>query len=231
MYVPAHFAMTEGQIATVLASGAAGDLVTSGPDGLVATYVPMLHEADGSPHGRLVGHLSLVNDQWRAAADAPVEALFILHGPGDYVDAEWLSRPGAPNVPTWNYVTVHAWGELVVHREREWLLGAVRRLSAAHGDASVDAMESAAVDKLLRAIVGVELRITRLDGKAKMSQNKTPEVVGQVNDGLRNAGGDATADWMAEHSLPRAQAKADLLAGLRRQPTRSLRGRRNPPAP
>nr|WP_300149468.1 FMN-binding negative transcriptional regulator [Propionicimonas sp.] len=218
MYIPAHFAMTGEQIAAVLASAPAGDLVTSGPDGLVATYVPMLHEADGSPHGRLIGHLALVNDQWRAAAEAPAEALFILHGPGDYVDAEWLSRPGSPTVPTWNYVTVHVWGELVVHRDREWLLDAVRRLSAAHGDASVDALDTAAVDKLLRAIVGVELRITRLDGKAKMSQNKTPEVVSQVIAGLRDAGGEATADWMAEHSLPRAQAKADLLAGLRRPP-------------
>jgi transcriptional regulator len=215
MYIPAHFAMTPEQVTAVLCAGAAGDLVTAGPDGLVATHVPLLHEPDGSPFGRLVGHLSLVNDQWRPAAEAPVEALFILHGPGDYIPAEWLSTPASPNVPTWNYVTVHAWGELVVHREREWLLDAVRRLSAAHGDASVDALEPDAVDRLLRAVVGVELRITRLDGKAKMSQNKTPEVVGQVIDGLRGAGAEATADWMEEHSLPRARAKADLLAGLR----------------
>ncbi len=61
----------------------------------------------------------------------------------------------------------------------------------------------------------MELEITRVDGKAKMSQNKTPAAVGQVIDGLRASGGEATADWMAEHSLPRAQAKADLLAGIR----------------
>ncbi len=215
MYVPAHFAMTTAQVAAVLAAGAAGDLVTSGPGGMVATYVPMLHEPDGSPYGRLLGHLSLVNDQWRAASTDPVEALFILHGPADYIEAEWLSTPGSPSVPTWNYVTVHAWGQLVVRRDPEWMLAAVRRLSAAHGDASVDSLDPAAVGKLLRAIVGVELRISRLEGKAKMSQNKTPTVVGQVIDGLRGTGGDDTADWLAEHSLPRARAKADLLAGLR----------------
>ncbi len=216
MYVPAHFAMTEAQVADVLASGAAGDLVTSGPDGLAATHVPMLFDPDAGPLGSLVGHLSLVNDQWRPAAErGGVPAMFILHGPGDFVDARWLSRPGAPSVPTWNYVTVHAWGELVAHRDPDWMLSAVRRLSAAHSDASVDALPAAEVAALLRAIVGVELRITRLEGKAKMSQNKVPEVVGQVIVGLRSAGSEATADWMEQHSLPRARAKADLLAGLR----------------
>jgi transcriptional regulator len=214
MYVPAHFSMTAEQVRTVLESGSAGDLVTVGPEGPVATYVPMLFDAvppasDGL--GSLIGHVSRVNDQWRTAGDA----LYILHGPDDYIEAEWLNTPGSANVPTWNYVTVHVYGRLVVHDDPAWMLAAVRRLSAAHGDASVDSMGTDEVGRLLRAIVGVELVITRVDGKAKMSQNKTPAAVGQVIDGLRASGGGATAEWMAEHSLPRAQAKADLLAGIR----------------
>ena len=216
MYVPAHFALTAAQSLAVLADARAGDLVTNGPEGPVATSVPMLHEPAADGPGRLIGHLSLVNDQWRIAADGgPVDALFIVHGPGDYVEAGWLSTPGAPSVPTWNYVTVHARGRLVVHTEPEWVLDAVRRLSAAHGDASVDELEPGAVAKLLRAVVGVELQLDRVEGKAKMSQNKTPQVIGQVIDGLRQSGGTATADWMEQHSLPRAIAKADLLAGIR----------------
>ena len=216
MYVPAHFSMTAEQVRTVLESGSAGDLVTVGSHGPVATYVPMLFDPDAAPGsasglGALIGHVSRVNDQWRT----PGEALFILHGPDDYIESDWLSGPGAPSVPTWNYVTVHVYGRLVVHDDPDWMLDAVRRLSAAHGDASVDALPAAAVDKLLRAIVGVEIEISRVDGKAKMSQNKTPAAVAQVIDGLRASGGDATAGWMAEHSLPRAQAKADLLAGIR----------------
>ncbi len=211
MYVPAHFAMSTEQVLSVLGSGSAGDLVTAGPDGLVATYLPMLLDPAVGDLGALIGHVSLVNDQWRT----PGEALFILHGPDDYIEADWLNTPGSANVPTWNYVTVHVYGELVVHDDPEWMLAAVRRLSAAHGDASVDDLPAEAVAKLLRAIVGVELRITRLAGKAKMSQNKTPAAIGQVIEGLRASGGAATADWMAEHSLPRAQAKADLLAGIR----------------
>lgn len=214
MYVPAHFSMTAEQVRTVLESGSAGDLVSVGPDGPVATYVPMLFEPaspTGDGLGSLIGHVSRVNDQWRS----PGDALFILHGPDDFIEADWLNTPGSANVPTWNYVTVHVYGRLVVHDDPAWMLAAVRRLSAAHGDASVDAMGTEEVARLLRAIVGVELVISRVDGKAKMSQNKTPAAVAQVIDGLRGSGGEATAEWMAEHSLPRAQAKADLLAGIR----------------
>ena len=210
MYVPAHFAMSPEQVAEVLAGAPAGDLVTTGPDGLAATYLPMLFdEASGS----LIGHLSRVNGQWRDAG----EALFIVHGPDDYVEAEWLATADADSVPTWNYVTVHARGELVTHDDPAWTLAAVRRLSQAHGDASADGMPEAAIEKMLRAIVGVELRNLRLEGKAKMSQNKSPQVVAQVIDGLRSSGGAGSADWMLEHSLPRAEAKAGLLAAIRKR--------------
>lgn len=213
MYIPAHFAMSADQVLAVLESSPVGDLVTTGPDGLVATYLPMLYDRDAGELGSLVGHLSLINDQWRHHG----EALFIAHGPDDFIQAEWLNVPGSANVPTWNYVTVHCYGELVVHDDPEWMLAAVRRLSAAHGDASVDEMAAEEVAKLLRAIVGVELRLTRVTGKAKMSQNKSPQVVEQVIEGLRGADGEPTAAWMAEHSLPRAREKADLLAGIRKR--------------
>lgn len=211
MYVPAHFAMTPAQIRPVLEAGAAGDLVTVGPDGPVATYVPMLYDQNAGELGSLIGHVSLVNDQWRT----PGPALFILHGPDDFIESEWLSTVSAPSVPTWNYVTVQVHGQLVIHNDPEWTLESVRRLSAAHGDASVDQLPADAVAKFLRAIVGVELLISQVTGKAKMSQNKQPVVVGQVISGLQGDGGAETAEWMATHSLPRARAKADLLAGIR----------------
>lgn len=210
MYVPEHFALTREQSLAALAGVVAGDLVTVGDAGPQATYVPVLHEPDGE-FGVLVGHLSRVNPQWRR----PGPALFIHHGPGDYIESDWLSRPGAPSVPTWNYLAVHALGELVVHDDPEWCEGVVRRLCAARGDHSMDGLDRADIDRLLRSIVGIEVRITSLVGKAKMSQNKSPEVIGQVIDGLQATGASATADWMASHSLPRAQAKADLLAGIR----------------
>ncbi len=212
MYIPEHFALTTEQSLRALAGVVAGDLVTIGPDGPEATFVPMLHEP-GDEFGVLTGHVSRINPQWRH----PGRALFIVHGPGDYIAAEWLSRPEAVSVPTWNYLTVHAHGDLVVHPEPQWCLDSVRRLSAARGDHTVDELPDAEVDRLLRSLVGVELRISSLAGKAKMSQNKSPEVIEQVIDGLEGAGGEETADWMREHSLPRAQAKADLLAGIRQR--------------
>ena len=208
MYVPVHFAMSADQIADVLASAPAGDLVTDGPDGLTATYVPMLWDPES---GSLIGHLSRVNAQWRDAG----EALFIVHGPDDYIAADWLSTPAADSVPTWNYVTVHVYGTLVAHDDPDWTLAAVRRLSRAHSDPAIDDLPADEVAKLLRAVVGVELRDLRMVGKAKMSQNKSPRVVGQVIEGLRDAGGVDTAAWMAAHSLPRAEAKAALLAAIR----------------
>jgi len=212
MYVTEHFALTREQSLAALAGVVAGDLVTVGEDGPEATFVPMLHEPGGEL-GILTGHLSRVNGQWRR----PGRALFIVHGAGDFIAAEWLSRPEAPSVPTWNYLTVQVMGDLVVHPETDWCADAVRRLSAGRGDHSIDDLTAAEVDGLLRSIVGVELRITSIVGKAKMSQNKTPAVVEQVIAGLERSGGTATAEWMRENSLPRARAKADLLAGIRRR--------------
>jgi transcriptional regulator len=212
MYVPEHFSLSADQISALLSSPVAGDLVTTSETGLAATYVPMLFEAGGDL-GVLTGHVSRVNPQWRDAG----EALFIIHGPQDYVAAEWLSRPEAVSVPTWNYVTVHVHGELVAHPEPEWCLEAVKRLSAGRGDATVTSMDEEAVEKLLRSIVGLELRITKVVGKAKMSQNKSPEVIEQVIAGFDEVGNTEAAQWMRENSLPRAIAKAELVGGLREQ--------------
>lgn len=209
MYIPEHFSLPRERALELLGGARAGDLITVTPDGLTATFVPMLLQ-DGD---RLLGHLSRVNPQWQY----PGEALFIVNGPHDYIDAAWLSRPDAVSVSTWNYVTVHAHGELIVHDDPQWCLDAVRRMSQAHGDDTVSGMTTDDVDRKLRAIVGVELRITRLEAKAKMSQNKSPEVIEQVIAGLADAGSVEAAEWMRDNSLPRAQAKAELLAGIRRQ--------------
>ncbi len=212
MYVPEHFSLPRERAFGLLSGARAGDLITVTPDGLTATFVPMLldRDADGD---RLLGHLSRVNPQWQH----PGEALFIVNGPHDYVDAAWLTRPDAVSVSTWNYVTVHAHGELLVHDDQQWCLDAVRRMSQAHGDDTVSSMPLDDVERKLRAIVGVELRITRLEAKAKMSQNKSPEVIEQVIAGLAEAGSVEASEWMRENSLPRARAKAELLAGIRQQ--------------
>lgn len=217
MYVPRHFSMTPDQVRALLADAGAGDLVTHDPtDGLTATYLPWLYDPTVGEHGALLGHLTRVNTQWRHQGS---EVLVILHGPHHYISPTWFPEDETSRVvPTWNYVTVHAHGDLVAHDDPEWTRDVVRRMSAHHETAySLDDLPADAVDRMLRAIVGIEVRITRLEAKAKMSQNKMPHDVAAIIDGLRAEGAGDVADWMAEVSLPAAERRADLIDDVARR--------------
>ena len=177
MYVPQHFAMDDAAVQELLAEHGAGDLVTATAEGLRVTMLPFVHDPAVGPHGALLGHVARNNDHWR---HAPVgEALVILRGPDAYVSPGWYPSKAAHGrvVPTWNYVTAHVYGELVVHDDVEWLDGLVRRLTEKHEAGrprpwSPDDAPPAFVAGQLRAIVGVELRISRVEAKAKLSQNR-----------------------------------------------------------
>lgn len=216
MYVPGHFALTLEQSLAVLAQAPVGELITHPDQGLVATYLPLLHQP-GEGLGRLIGHISRVNDQWEPALEEPMEALFLAHGPDSYIPSDWLSTADSQSVPTWNYLTVQVWGSLRAHTDPEWIQQSLEQLCGAYRDNSLERVGPAAVAKMRRAVIGVELRIERVLGKAKMSQNRTPEVIGQVIKGLRETGPSPVADWMSEHSLPRAEEKAAKLSAIRRQ--------------
>ena len=177
MYVPAHFAMPNADVQDLMGRGLAWDLVTPTTGGLVVTMLPLLHEG-----GSLVGHVARTNDHWRAAPTGASVAL--LRGPDGYVSPSWYATKAEHGrvVPTWDYVTVHAHGELVVHDDPAWLRGLVTRLTDHHeqGRWQVTDAPEAYVAGQLRAIVGVELRISRLEGKAKLSQNRAQDLPGIV---------------------------------------------------
>jgi len=180
-------------------------LVTLGAEGLRASVLPMLFHADAGPHGALRGHLARPNPQWRDLSPA-VEALAIVDGPDAYVTPGWYEtkRRTGRDVPTWNYVTVHAHGPLTIHDDPAWLEANVRGLSDRHEAArahpwSVDDAPRDYLDGQLRAIMGVELRVTRLEAKRKLSQNRVEEDFAGVVAGL----GDGT---------PRDQAVAVEMA-------------------
>lgn len=199
MYVPTHFAADQAAVAELLARLGAADLVTPTSAGLVSTFLPLLHEPGAGGHGVLVGHVARNNDHWRSE---PVgESLAIIRGPDAYVSPSWYAskREHGRVVPTWNYVTAHVHGELVVHDDSTWLESLVRRLTDVHEAASslpwsVDDAPPAFFAGQLRAIVGVELRITRIEAKVKMSQNRPAADVDGVVDGLRARGDAAAAD-------------------------------------
>ena len=198
MYVPAHFAADDAEVRGLLERHGAADLVTSTSVGLLATMLPFVYDPDAGKHGALLGHLARNNDQWRHAVLG--EALVLVRGPGAYVSPSWYAAKAEHGrvVPTWNYLTAHVYGTLVVHDDPAWVEALVRRLTVKHEAGgprpwSVDDAPAAFVAGQLRAIVGVELLISRVEAKAKLSQNRSPADVDGVIAGLRVRGDEASA--------------------------------------
>ena len=154
-------------------------LVTVGAGGLTANHIPLLLDPTAGPYGTLRGHLARANPQW---SDFSVEtpALVMFTGPDAYISPNWYpsKQEHGKVVPTWNYVAVHAYGTLEIHQDPEWLRGLVTQLTETNEAqfASPWAVSDAPadfIDGMLKAIVGVEIRIDRLEGKWKQSQNRS----------------------------------------------------------
>jgi transcriptional regulator len=204
MYIPAHFAVDETSVRELLAKHGAADLITLTDDGLLATMLPFAYEPSASENGALYGHVARNNDQWRKPARG--ESLAIVRGPDAYVSPSWYAAKAEHGrvVPTWNYVTAHVYGRLVVHDDPAWVENVVRRLTAKHEAArlaspgqampwSVDDAPRAFVEGQLRAIVGLELQITRIEAKAKLSQNRPVGDIAGIVSGLSARGEDRNA--------------------------------------
>jgi transcriptional regulator len=206
MYVPAHFAPSPDDVAALLRRPGAVDLVTVTADGPLATMLPMLWDEPGSrrglgEHGALLGHVARNNPQWKRPAIGP--SMAIVRGPDAYVSPGWYAtkREHGRVVPTWNYVTIHAYGRLVIHDDPAFCEANVRRLSDLHESSraepwGVDDAPAAFIEGQLRAIVGVELLIDRLEAKTKLSQNRSAEDRDGVIDGLEAAGERAVSAAM-----------------------------------
>ena len=200
MYVPPQFAEDRIPVLhkAIRAAGLA-TLVTHGSGGLVASPLPlMLDDADGA-HGTLYGHLARANPQWRDA-DPAAEALALFMGPDAYVTPSWYAtkRETGKVVPTWNYVTVHAYGPVTFFEDATELLDVVTRLTSRHEAgraepwATSDA-PAAFIGSQLKGIVGFRMPVTRLQGKWKVSQNRPPADREGVVRGLRQDGEDEMA--------------------------------------
>ena len=193
MYTPAHFAASPDAITDLLTRPAAANLVTATAQGILATMLPLIHEPSIGEHGALHGHLARNNPQWSAPALG--ESLVILQGADAYVSPSWYAskREHGRVVPTWNYSTAHVYGELVVHEDPAWLGNHIRQLTDVHEAGSdrpwsVDDAPERFISGQLRAIVGVELIISRIEGKTKLSQNRTDADISGVIAGLQAVG-------------------------------------------
>lgn len=191
MYIPRHNEETRLSVmrALIVAQPLA-TLVTVGASGLFASHVPMLLEDDGSEFGVLKCHISRANTQWRDYAPT-VDALAIFTGHQHYITPTWYpgTKEHGKEVPTWNYVVVHAYGPLKVIQDQQWLLTNVEKLTNIHEAGSPvpwkvsDAPEDF-IRSQLKGIVGLEVPIRRIEGKWKVSQNRTESERNGVIEGL-----------------------------------------------
>ncbi len=198
MYQPPHFREDRLEVQhALIRSQPLGLLVTAGPGGLQANHIPFLVDTDGSPHGTLRAHLARGNPQLAELA-AVDECLIAFQGPQTYISPSLYptKHEHGKAVPTWNYITVHAWGRPQVIDDVAWLRRQVDDLTA-HNEAArpapwtvSDAPESY-VAAQLKGIAGIEIPIARIEGKWKVSQNRPAVDRAGVVDGLRGSGGDA----------------------------------------
>jgi transcriptional regulator len=181
MYSPSHFAETRTDtLHALIEAHPLGTLVMHTADGLVADHVPFEIGAPSAaaPYGTLRAHVARANPLWRQAGAG---ALVVFQGPSAYVSPSlYQEKPASGKVvPTWNYAVVQAHGVLRAIEDPAWLLALLERLTARHeapraapwavADAPPDY-----IDSLLKAIVGIEIPLDRLDGKWKLSQNRPP---------------------------------------------------------
>lgn len=193
MYVPAHFAASAAALRDLITRPGAANLVTMTSQGLLATLLPFVYDPGAGDHGALLGHLARNNPQWSEPAVG--EALAIVQGADAYVSPSWYASKTEHGrvVPTWNYTTAHVYGRLVVHDDPAWLSHQVRQLTGKHEAGfdhpwSVDDAPERYIAGQLRAIVGVELVITRIEAKAKLSQNRPQADIDGVVAGLNATG-------------------------------------------
>ena len=233
MYLPRHFTVTDlAQITAFVAAAQSADLVTFDGTKPVSTLLPVIWDradsgapvsggldADADSHagpgvddggapglGRLLGHIAIANDQWKAALPG-AQALAIVRGPQAYISPSWYESKARHGrvVPTWNYEAVHLTGTIAFHTDPEWLRAFVTRLTRLHEGGrehpwAVTDAPPEYIDGQLRAIVGVELTIAAIEAKQKLSQNRSDLDRAGVVTGLRDQpdpGSAAIADLMA----------------------------------
>jgi transcriptional regulator len=200
MYQPQHF--REDRLAvqhTLIREHPLGLLVTAGPGGLQANHIPFLIDSEASAHGTLRAHLARANPQLRELAVVD-ECLVAFQGPQIYISPSLYptKREHGKVVPTWNYITVHAWGKPQVMDDAAWLRRQIGDLTAHNERTRAQAWQvsdapDAFVAMQIKGIVGLEIPIARIEGKWKVSQNRPAVDQAGVVAGLSGQGDEADA--------------------------------------
>lgn len=202
MYIPPHFRIEDhAEHYALIRARPFGLIVTNGPGGLMANPLPFHLDEEA---GVLRAHVARANPQWREA-DGSREALVVFQDVDAYVTPGWYAtkRETGKVVPTWNYSALHVYGAMRAVDDRDWLRDLVGKLTDAHEATrkapwKVEDAPSDYLDVMLRGIVGIELQIARIEGKAKLSQNRSEIDRAGVVAGLRDDGGEANLRMAAQ---------------------------------
>lgn len=208
MYTPRRFDETRIEVMHALIDAhPLGALVRQGEDGLDADHIPfeISAPAPNAPYGVLRAHVARANPLWR---EDGAKVMVLFRGPSAYVSPEFFeekSRSGEV-VPTWNYAVVHAHGTLRVHEDPEWLLPLLERLTTRResGRAAPWKVSDAPrdyIERMLRAIVGVEIVIERLEGKWKLTQDESLSDQGRIAAGLMSDDGSGSLARLMQDRL------------------------------
>jgi transcriptional regulator len=200
VYVPKFFEETRLPVLhELMQTHPFGALVALTPDGLEASHIPFELHSDLAELGVLRAHVARANPVWRDASP-DTECLVIFQGPHGYISPSWLpsKQDTGKVVPTWNYAVVHAYGRLRIVEDEAWLRSLVESLSDRHEAGMKEPWKVAEAPadftaKLLRAIVGVEIEVTRLVGKWKLGQNRSCADVDGMVAGLEQEGKEQSA--------------------------------------
>ena len=205
MYIPQQFAETRvDELNRIVRENSLGVLVTKNAAGFQANHIPFLLDPENGPNGALIAHVARANHVWTDVKDGE-EVLVVFQGVQGYISPNWY--PGKQEthrrVPTWNYEVVHAHGTIHVHDDERFLRGVLARLTRQH-EATQPApwkMTDAPADYLaeqLKNIVGIEIRLSKLEGKRKLNQHhELKDREGAIR-GLRSQGNDGLAQAMQD---------------------------------
>lgn len=201
MYIPAHFREDDrASLGAFVRDYSFGILVTQGEGAPLATHLPFLFDIDGGEYGILRAHMALGNPQWRSFSTEQ-EALVIFQGPHAYISPSWYDVE--LSVPTWNYAAVHAYGVPRIIDDGEVLYNLLKSLTEINEAQfeqrwTFDRPGGDYIQKMMHGVVGFTFEITRLEGKFKMSQNRTAAEQDRVIAALQDGHKDV-AEIMTRH--------------------------------
>lgn len=203
MYVPAHFNESQPEkLHELMEKHPFGVLFTNGKSGMAANHLPFELDLSKGGFGVLHCHVARNNPVWQDIANGD-EVLVVFQAADAYITPQWYpsKQEFHKQVPTWNYMVAHAHGQVTIRDDEKYVRGVVARLTRIHEEKQADPWKMTDspkdfIDMMLKNIVGIEISITRLIGKSKLSQNKESRDIGSAGDQLKKQGDTILGDAM-----------------------------------